>query len=153
MTVEEYFAVYGDYHQNKTNKLIHFLFIPVIVYAILNLLYQLPKIAMAGLTLDCAMLLYIVVGLFYLSLNLRLALAMGVLALPIYWLARVTPWPIGLAAFIAGWIFQFLGHHLEGKKPAFLTNFLHLFIGPLWITGHFMEKLGLWTPRTNPIVQ
>jgi len=70
-----------------------------------------------------------------------------VLALPVYLLARITPWEIGLAAFVVGWAFQFLGHHLEGKKPAFLTNFLHLFIGPLWITSHLMEKLRLWAPR------
>jgi|SRR6516225_8102181 uncharacterized membrane protein YGL010W len=146
MTVEEYFATYQDYHRNNINKVIHFIFIPVIVYAILNLLYQV-QFHLGELPLNCGLLLYIIVGVFYSTLNVRLALGIGVLALPVYLLARITPWEIGLAAFVVGWAFQFLGHHLEGKKPAFLTNFLHLFIGPLWITSHLMEKLRLWAPR------
>ena len=36
--------------------------------------------------------------------------------------------------FMLGWIFQFVGHSVyEHKSPAFLTNFLHLLVGPLWI--------------------
>ena len=72
---------------------------------------------------------------------------MAVLTAPAYLLAVVTPWPAGVAAFVAGWILQLVGHRYEGRKPAFLTNGVHLLIGPLWIVSHLMTKLGLWTPR------
>lgn len=151
MTVEQHFAAYQAYHQNPRNKATHYLGIPLIVYAILNLLAQ---VALPGWPVfNLALLLFVVVSVFYLSLNIRLALGMGLLTLPLYLLAIWTPWWIGLAAFIVGWILQLIGHQIEGKKPAFLTNFVHLFIGPLWIASHLMEKLGLWRPRQMEVVQ
>ena len=151
MTVEQHFAAYQAYHQNQRNKLTHYLGIPLIVYGILNLLFQ---VALPGWpVVNLALLLFVVVSLFYLSLSVRLALGMGLLTLPVFWLATQTPWWAGLAAFVVGWILQLLGHQIEGKKPAFLTNFLHLFIGPLWIASHLMEKVGLWRPRPAEVAQ
>jgi uncharacterized membrane protein YGL010W len=37
-----------------------------------------------------------------------------------------------LWAFIVGWIFQFIGHAFEGKKPEFLSDWRFLFIGVRW---------------------
>ena len=43
-------------------------------------------------------------------------------------------WTVALGLFIVGWIFQFIGHSVyEKRQPAFLTNAMHLLIGPLWI--------------------
>jgi uncharacterized membrane protein YGL010W len=151
MTVEQHFAAYQAYHQNPRNKTTHYLGIPLIVYAILNLLFQVPLPGWPYFNL--ALVLFVVVSVFYLSLNVRLALGMGLLTLPLYVLAIWTPWWVGLAAFVVGWILQLIGHQVEGKKPAFLTNFVHLFIGPLWIASHLMEKLGLWRPRQVEIAR
>jgi uncharacterized membrane protein YGL010W len=153
MTVEQHFAAYQQYHQDKLNKLCHYVFIPWIVYAVLNLFYQIPHLEIAGHSIDWAILFYLSVSLFYFSLDWRLTLGIGLLAFPLYLLARVTDWKIGVGAFLIGWLFQFLGHHHEGKKPAFLTNALHLLIGPLWITSHLMETVGLWTPRRVEVAQ
>jgi uncharacterized membrane protein YGL010W len=35
--------------------------------------------------------------------------------------------------FIVSWIFQFIGHKIEGKKPSFLKDLLFLLVGPLWV--------------------
>ena len=51
----------------------------------------------------------------------------------LYLLAAYLTWPYAIAAFVVGWIFQFIGHAYEGKAPAFLTNLLHLLVGPLWV--------------------
>jgi len=147
MMVEQHFMAYEVYHQNGRNKLYHYLGIPLIVYAVLNFLYQIPHLNLEGFGLDFALLFYLAVLCFYLALSPRLALAMTVLTAPLYLLARFTPWTAGLAAFTIGWIFQIVGHHYEGKRPAFLTNAVHLLIGPLWIVSHLLEKLGLWKPR------
>jgi hypothetical protein len=56
------------------------------------------------------------------------------------------PWPVAVGAFVVGWVFQFVGHGYEGKKPAFFTNLVHLLVGPLWIVSLAM-------PRTSKATQ
>jgi uncharacterized membrane protein YGL010W len=41
-------------------------------------------------------------------------------------------WPIPLALFVIGWIFQFVGHAVEGKPPEFLHDWRFLFVGLRW---------------------
>ncbi|HEY8130532.1 MAG TPA: Mpo1-like protein, partial [Thermoanaerobaculia bacterium] len=44
------------------------------------------------------------------------------------------PFWVNVALFVLGWILQFVGHSVyEKRQPAFLTNALHLLVGPLWI--------------------
>jgi uncharacterized membrane protein YGL010W len=152
MTVEQLFTDYQTYHRDARNKLTHYLGIPLIEYALLNFLYQIPHLTVGGVAVDYALLFFVAVTIFYLTLSVRLAVAMTLLSLPLYLLATVTPWYVGVAAFVVGWVLQFLGHHIEGKKPAFLTNGAHLLIGPLWITSHLVEKLGLWRPHPQQSV-
>ena len=42
-------------------------------------------------------------------------------------------WRLALALFVAGWVFQFVGHAIEGNRPAFFQNPLYLLVGPLWL--------------------
>lgn len=42
-------------------------------------------------------------------------------------------WKIGLGLFVVGWIFQFVGHRIEGNKPAFFRNLIFLVVGPCWM--------------------
>jgi uncharacterized membrane protein YGL010W len=39
-------------------------------------------------------------------------------------------WP--LAMFVIGWIFQFIGHWIEGKPPEFFKDWRFLFVGLRW---------------------
>ena len=41
-------------------------------------------------------------------------------------------WPVPLAMFVIGWIFQFVGHAFEGKPPEFLRDWRFLFVGLRW---------------------
>ena len=41
-------------------------------------------------------------------------------------------WPVPLALFIGGWVLQFIGHAIEGKPPAFLSDWRFLFTGAAW---------------------
>ena len=41
------------------------------------------------------------------------------------------------------WIGQFVGHAIEGRRPAFLTNVVQLLIGPAWLLSKLYRKLGL----------
>jgi uncharacterized membrane protein YGL010W len=41
-------------------------------------------------------------------------------------------WLYGLALFVLGWIFQFIGHAFEGKPPEFFQDWRFLFVGVRW---------------------
>jgi len=49
----------------------------------------------------------------------------------------------GLGAFVVGWIIQFVGHHYEGRKPAFVDDISGLIIGPLFVVAEAAFMLGL----------
>jgi uncharacterized membrane protein YGL010W len=41
-------------------------------------------------------------------------------------------WPIPVALFVAGWVFQFVGHAVERKPPEFFHDWRFLFVGLRW---------------------
>ncbi|HEV2642402.1 MAG TPA: DUF962 domain-containing protein [Candidatus Elarobacter sp.] len=41
-------------------------------------------------------------------------------------------WPIALTLFVVGWVFQFVGHFVEGKPPEFFHDWRFLFVGLRW---------------------
>lgn len=41
-------------------------------------------------------------------------------------------WPIPLGMFVVGWIFQFVGHAIEGKPPEFFHDWRFLLVGLRW---------------------
>ena len=50
-------------------------------------------------------------------------------------------WAVGL--FIVGWIFQFMGHAIEGNQPAFFKNPMYLLVGPWWLARRAATAIGL----------
>lgn len=41
-------------------------------------------------------------------------------------------WFIPVLMFVVGWIFQFIGHYVEGKPPEFFKDWRFLFVGLRW---------------------
>lgn len=41
-------------------------------------------------------------------------------------------WRWGLGLFVLGWLFQFVGHYVEGKPPEFFKDWRFLFVGLRW---------------------
>jgi uncharacterized membrane protein YGL010W len=56
-------------------------------------------------------------------------------------LAIFTLWRIGLAFFVWGWIMLFLGHFIEGNKPAFFQGLIYFLVGPVWIAKEIKDAL------------
>lgn len=49
-------------------------------------------------------------------------------------LALLMHWKVGLAFFAGGWALLFLGHRIEGNKPAFLQGGpMYFLVGPIWV--------------------
>jgi uncharacterized membrane protein YGL010W len=119
---------YAQYHRDPRNRVMHEIGIPLIVLGVAALM----RLAHVG-NLDLALLAIVATSIFYIRLvgTLAIPAILGLFAL--YVLALFIAWPWAIAVFFAGWVFQFIGHAYEGKSPAFLTNLVHLLIGPLWI--------------------
>jgi uncharacterized membrane protein YGL010W len=127
------FADYAAYHQTKGNKWFHRFGIPMIMLTLLGMLARVG-VSVGGLRVDLAMLLIVVAEVVYLMLDWRLGAVMLVVSVGFYFLGVAMPLWLNVTLFVVGWNFQFHGHSVYAKKsPAFLTNALHLLIGPLWI--------------------
>ena len=137
------FAEYGAYHRDRRNLICHEIGIPLIVLGIVALLRLVPVwISFLSTTLAGAALLALV--FYYSAVFMRehtAAVFIAALGLwVIYVVSAYVTWPYAIGAFVAGWVFQFVGHAYEGKSPAFLTNLLHLLVGPLWVASHLVPS-------------
>ena len=65
-----------------------------------------------------------------------LAIPTGFSALFVVWFHPVVAGLLVLAAFALAWI----GHLVEGNKPAFFTNPAHVFVAPLWMARRIFGK-------------
>ena len=56
------------------------------------------------------------------------------LSLPLFVVAAFAGrwWALPIALFVVGWVFQFIGHAVEGKPPEFLHDWRFLFVGLRW---------------------
>src|ERR1700730_2566401 len=73
------------------------------------------------------------------KLSHSIGIPMIVVSLPLVFLS----WRGALALFIVGWVFQFIGHVIEGNRPAFFCNPLYLLVGPWWLLRRAAESVGL----------
>ncbi|MBT2132200.1 DUF962 domain-containing protein [Aliiroseovarius lamellibrachiae] len=147
--IEALLEEYGESHQNPTNKLVHWICVPVIFWTVMAFLYALPAPAILG---QGAWLLIATLGAgaYYLFQSPRLTIGvMGFVVLcfwSVIWVDRVSPsplWQVAVALFVIAWIGQFWGHKVEGKKPSFFKDVQFLLIGPAWLMSFIYRKLGL----------
>jgi uncharacterized membrane protein YGL010W len=68
-----------------------------------------------------------------------IGIPMIVVSLPLFF----WNWRWALALFIVGWVFQFVGHWIEGNSPAFFGNPLYLIVGPIWLARRGLAAIGL----------
>jgi uncharacterized membrane protein YGL010W len=136
--VDQLLAHYGESHRNPSNELIHFVAIPLIMLSLVGLMYEAhPLLAYAFIGASMvyyARLSWVFFGAMVAGSALMLALvhAMGVLRLEMC---------IGI--FLISWIFQFVGHSIEGKKPSFFEDLQYLWVGPLFVLSKLFEKLNI----------
>lgn len=154
--IDKLLSEYGESHQNSTNKLIHWICVPIIFWTIVALFWCIKlglEIPGTGFHLNFALVALVAVIIYYLRLSVRLAL--GMMAFSIACIAATDQielmlqkidfplWGLALTAFVIAWIFQFWGHSIEGKKPSFLKDVQFLLIGPAWLMHFIYKKLGM----------
>tara|TARA_B100000902_G_C27182944_1_gene849879 strand:- start:188 stop:664 length:477 start_codon:yes stop_codon:yes gene_type:complete len=153
-SIEEWLDKYGESHQNKTNKLIHWFCVPIITFTLLGLLSLVSYtfiIYNQAITINVAWVLIIIAILFYLKLSYSLTIGMFIFSGTCLWLINTltnTYLPTELLkyyiiAFILAWIGQFIGHKIEGKKPSFFDDIQFLLIGPAWLLSFIYKKYNI----------
>ena len=137
-TMNQWFDEYSESHQNKTNKAIHWVCVPTILFSIIGILAHFSALLTA--------LLLLLSLVFYARLDLVLAVAMAALLVVMAWLIYTLPVGVGfyIGIFVLAWIGQFYGHKVEGKKPSFFKDLQFLLIGPVWCMDAYLGKL---TPK------
>ncbi|MHC8336918.1 Mpo1 family 2-hydroxy fatty acid dioxygenase [Pseudomonas sp. HLT2-19-2] len=145
----DHLSQYAAYHRDPRNIATHFVGIPLIVVAVAVLLSR-PEWSLAGVWVSPAVLLALASAWFYLRLELRLGVLMTVLLGLCVWLGHVLAqqsmlvWlASGIGMFVVGWAIQFVGHHYEGRKPAFVDDVTGLIVGPLFVVVELAFLLGI----------
>ena len=170
-TINVWFDEYGKSHQNKINKLIHWICIPLIFWSIIALLSLIPHSyldvfdnAILNDLMHWGTIITILGLIFYIRLSFKIFAGMLVFSsfviLNIYYTKNLYESSdisqslffssldsndfllyISLIIFIFSWVLQFIGHKIEGKKPSFLKDIQFLLIGPAWLLGFIYKKL------------
>ena len=157
-TAEEWIEEYGVSHQNPTNKLIHWICVPLIMLSLFSLIsiipfpfknYELLTVGDLVVKINWMTLFLAYSILFYLRLSFSIAIGMLLIAIlmiaSISWIEFFdqTIWRLSLFIFIVSWIGQFVGHKIEGQKPSFFEDIQFLLIGPAWLLSFIYKKLGI----------
>ena len=128
--IRDLFSDYASYHRTRGNKWFHRVGIPLIIISGLGML---ARVSIAP-HVDAAVVLIVVAEIVYAILDWRLAALMLIVSAAFFLAGAALPFWVNVALFVVGWILQFVGHSVyEKRQPAFLTNAMHLLVGPLWI--------------------
>lgn len=151
-TAKNYFDEYAVSHQNKTNKTIHYICVPLIFFSVIGLLISIPTSFLKStfaihnpLLENWAAVVGLLISIFYLRLGFWYFIEMlFVILLCIignFWISNnFNIFYISIILFVLAWIAQFYGHKIEGAKPSFLKDLEFLLIGPLWVIQKLTNK-------------
>lgn len=153
-TIEKLFNEYGESHKNETNKLIHWICVPLIFWSILGFVSIIPSphvVVQSVFAISIISLIgLVVVSIFYFRWSWKIACIMIIIMLIMEYFAYVIniklgyqSWIVFLSVFVLSWIGQFYGHKIEGKKPSFLKDLQFLLVGPAWLLSFILKRLGI----------
>jgi len=144
---------YGESHMNLTNKFIHWVCVPAIMFSLLALLFSIPFFLERTWWANWAMVFLVFAWIYYARLSTIMLVGFMIIGslmlLGIVNLYAATDYNAGklalwaLIIFVVAWIGQFIGHKIEGKKPSFLQDMQFLLIGPAWLMHFIFKKIGI----------
>lgn len=149
--VDRFLGNYSEDHRNPTNRIVHWICVPLIVWTVVALLWVIPvpeHVGRPGLWAAAALFFAM---MYYIRLSRRLAIGLFVFFAALLGITHVLYGLLGATAllwtavgvFVAAWIAQFVGHQIEGKRPSFLTDLVYLLIGPMWLMSKLYRRAGI----------
>lgn len=155
-SIDQWLDAYAVSHQNPTNKKIHWICVPSIVFSLIGLLWSIPHGYFAGVLpgamdpfLNWGSIFIVAASVYYLFLSRTIFVGMVIVAslslFGNFWLSQqsLPLWQSSLGIFVVAWIGQFIGHKIEGAKPSFFEDIQFLLIGPAWCLSFLYKKLGV----------
>ena len=152
-TIDQLLETYGESHQNATNKFIHWICVPSIMFSLLALLFTIPFFVDRTIVFNWALVFLAGAWIYYARLSIPMLFGFlfigGLMLWGIYGLYGLAGYDAGVLAlyalgiFVIAWIGQFIGHKIEGKKPSFLQDIQFLLIGPAWLMHFIFKKAGI----------
>ena len=147
---EQLIARYEEFHQHKTNRLVHFACVPLIALSLVGLLWCIKIPTPLGdeysftlnagvLSIGLALVYYSFLSLGSFVGMLYFGLAASVLCIGV----EASPLPLfAVSSLVFGlsWGGQFIGHGIEGKKPAFTEDVQFLLVSPAWLLDALYRK-------------
>lgn len=136
--VDQLLAHYGESHRNPVNELIHIVAVPLIMLSLLGLLQSIhPWVPMVVMALSLV---------YYARLSMVFLFSMLLMGLVMLAVVRAMgesalTWSVTI--FVLAWIAQFVGHHVEGKKPSFFEDLQYLLVGPLFVLSVIYRRIGV----------
>ena len=158
-SAEDQLSTYKSVHLSKKNIATHFIGVPAIIWSLTLLLSLISwPVTVAGnpFSVTPAMIFFTGVFLYYLKLHWRLSIGLFLFIVPVVYSANwVAQSPhalwIAIAVFVVAWVIQFVGHHYEKAKPAFVDDLNQLLIGPFFLMAEVYFALGLLKALENKI--
>ena len=165
---EQMMVDYGFFHQEKFNIMTHLIGVPIILvsFFIPFTWIQFANVELLGLTLplNVATLMIAAVASLYISLDKTLGrISVPALIIILFISTQLGQLSMSLGGtiaaigFVGGFIFQFIGHGIEGKKPA-LTAYnpiVAMISSPLFVVAEYAKPFGvhkeLWIKVNNEI--
>jgi uncharacterized membrane protein YGL010W len=155
--IDQLLAEYGESHQNHTNKMVHWICVPAIMFSLIGLIWNIPNGLLQNVVgqpenewLNWGVLFLVMASLYYLRLSIPLFFGMAGISLCFAWgnmqlhsLGSGMHVSASFGMFAIAWVGQFIGHKIEGKKPSFLKDLQFLLIGPAWLLHFVYQKIGL----------
>lgn len=157
--LERLLSQYAAYHLDQKNIVTHFVGIPLIVFSILCLTAR-AGVEISGVSVTLASILIVLSAIYYISLDKFFGILMLIIFIAAYPFAvKIAVLPMwswlgaSIGIFVVGWVFQFVGHYFEKKKPAFVDDLIGLAIGPLFVLAEFVFLLGFRKPLHQRILK
>jgi len=151
-TIYDWLSEYHKYHKNSTNKLIHFICVPLIMLTLFGLISLInTSVSVMEYNINILQIFIVSTLIYYMRLSLALSFGMLIISLLFYFIVFELKQTLMMnqlllcyiSIFVISWIGQFLGHKIEGKKPAFFKDLQFLLIGPLWIMSFIYNRLNI----------
>lgn len=156
--IDVYFDKYNEYHTNPVNRIINYICIPVISFAILGFVWSLPFPHLEFLGryngfLNWGSFLIAFTIYYYQRLSPLLSYLMLLVVFAFaYCIVQLEYWQqaggmvlpqVCVILFVAANILQLIGYKLEGKKPMLFFDFKFLLISPLWLLSLILKKFNI----------
>jgi uncharacterized membrane protein YGL010W len=156
--VEGYFNRLNTSHQHPTNRLLHFICIPLMLFGMLGIAWAIPfpylkflgqyhsmfNWASFLIAFSVYYTLKLSPNLSYTMLLLLFVLSYGVSKLAAWQLAGGLPliW-VGTGIVAIAWLGQYIGGSIEGNRKSFDDDKQLVLITPIWVLHFLAKKIGL----------